>query len=111
MRDTAPYAAETTVFTVADRLATRGRKAEPAIAAHVELAVEMLTHIFAERSAGRRPPLVRGDELMKELGLAGGPVVGRLLARIEEDRYAGELTTPAEALTRARELLDDDPAG
>ena len=39
---TEPYAADVTVFTVADRLATRGKNAEPAIAAHLELAREML---------------------------------------------------------------------
>ena len=35
---TAPNSADVTLLTVADRLATRGRKAEPAIAAHLELA-------------------------------------------------------------------------
>ena len=39
---TEPDAADVTIFTVADRLATRGRNAEPAIAAHLELAREVL---------------------------------------------------------------------
>ena len=51
---TDPYAADVTVFTVADRLATRGRNAEPAIAAHLELAREVLGPAF-ERRAERRP--------------------------------------------------------
>lgn len=105
LRDTAPYQVETTVFTVADRLATRGRNAEPAIAAHLELAREMLGHALAVRAAGSPPPLLRGNELMQALGLTPGPAVGGLLAQLEEDRYAGEVSTREEALRRAQELL------
>ena len=46
-------------------------------------------------------PLVRGDEL----DVPPGPEVGRLLARLEEDRYAGEIATRDEALDRARQYL------
>jgi putative nucleotidyltransferase with HDIG domain len=105
LRATAPYAADVTVFTVADRLATRGRNAEPAIAAHVALAREVLAHAFTDRAAGRPPPLVRGDELARELGTRPGPELGRVLAQLEEDRYAGEVVTREQALARARELL------
>jgi putative nucleotidyltransferase with HDIG domain len=101
---TRPYAADVTLLTVADRLATRGRKAEPAIAAHVELAVEMLGHAFAERAAGPPPPLIAGDELAAALGITPGPELGALLAQIEEDRFAGEVGTREEAVRRAREL-------
>jgi poly(A) polymerase len=98
---THPYAAEVTVFTVADRLATRGRNAEPAIAAHLELARELLGPALARRAEGRRPPLVRGDELARELGLSPGPRLGELLA---EDRFAGAIATREDAIARAREL-------
>jgi Poly A polymerase head domain/Probable RNA and SrmB- binding site of polymerase A len=43
-------------------------------------------------------PLLRGDEL----GLRPGPEVGRLLARIEEERAAGTISTREEALELAR---------
>ncbi len=101
---TGPWTPEVTVFTVADRLATRGRNAEPAIAAHVELARELLGPAFARRAEGRRPPLVRGDELARELGLPRGPRLGELLAQLEEDRFAGAIATREEAIARAREL-------
>jgi poly(A) polymerase len=101
---THPYAPEVTVFTVADRLATRGRNAEPAIAAHLELARELLGPAFARRAEGRRPPLVRGDELARELGLTPGPRLGELLAQLEEDRFAGAIATREDAIARAREL-------
>ena len=103
---TAPHSADVTLLTVADRLATRGRKAEPAIAAHVELAREMLEHAFALRDAGPQAPLVPGDELAAELGIRPGPRLGELLRALEEDRYAGEISTREQAVARARALLD-----
>jgi tRNA nucleotidyltransferase/poly(A) polymerase len=102
---TAPHAADVTLLTVADRLATRGRKSDPAIAAHIELARDVLRHAFAQRAAGPQPPLVPGDELAAELGIRPGPRLGELLRALEEDRYAGAIATREEAVRRARELL------
>ena len=100
LRATQPHAVDVTVFTCADRLATRGRNHEPATAAHLALAREMLEHALAEPPA----PLLRGDELARELGVRG-PEIGALLARLAEDHYAGDVTTREQALGRAREYL------
>jgi tRNA nucleotidyltransferase/poly(A) polymerase len=102
---TAPYGIEVTLLTVADRLATRGRKADEAIARHLRLADAMLEHLLALRAAGRAAPVVRGDELARELGITPGPRLGALLAQLEEDRYAGAVVTREDAVRRARELL------
>jgi tRNA nucleotidyltransferase/poly(A) polymerase len=104
LQATGPASADVTVFTVADRLATRGRNAEPAIAAHLEVARELLGPALERRREGARAPLVRGDELVAELGLAPGPGLGELLAQLEEDRFAGAIATREDALRRAREL-------
>ena len=100
LRATAPWSDDVTIFTVADRLATRGRNAEEAIAAHVELAREMLT---VEPPPAE--PLIRGDDLARELGIARGPKLGELLAQLEEDRFAGAVATRDDAIARARDLL------
>jgi tRNA nucleotidyltransferase/poly(A) polymerase len=105
LRATAPYSPDVTLLTVADRVATRGRKAEPAIAAHLELARELLAAAFASAAAGPPVPLVRGDELARELDASPGPWLGPVLAQLEEDRYAGEIATREEALRRAREIV------
>lgn len=105
LRATAPWSADVTVFTVADRLATRGRNAEEAIAAHVEVARQLLA-----AEPGPTEPLIRGDDLARELGIVPGPRLGELLAQLEEDRYAGAIATREEAVARARELLDALPA-
>src|SRR3954451_6553784 len=104
LRATQPYSPDITIFTVADRLATRGRNAEPAIAAHLEVARELLAAARAEDAAGTRVPLVRGDELVREADVPAGPRLGAILAQLEEDRYAGVVSTRDEALARAREL-------
>jgi tRNA nucleotidyltransferase/poly(A) polymerase len=101
---TAPHSAAATVFTVADRLATRGRNSGPAIAAHLEVARDLLAAALARDAERRRAPLLRGDELARELGLQPGPGLGRLLAQLEEDRFAGAISTREDALRRAREL-------
>jgi len=102
---TAPDSADVTVFTVADRLATRGRNAEAAVTAHVEVAREVLGAALARRAEAPPAPLVRGDELAAALGIEPGPRLGELLAALEEARYAGEIATREEALTLARSLL------
>ena len=109
LEDTSPYETDTTLFTVADRVATRGRNAGPAITAHLGLVEEMLDHCLARRAAGRPAPLVRGDELMRRLGVAPGPQLGRVLAQLAEDAYAGEVASADDALRRARELLASAP--
>jgi poly(A) polymerase len=102
-----PVEADVTLLSVADRLATRGRKADEAIARHVELARQVLAEALARRAAGPHPPLVRGDELAAELGIARGPRLGELLAQIAEARFAGEVSTRDEALALARSALSD----
>jgi putative nucleotidyltransferase with HDIG domain len=101
LRATGPYSPEVTIFTIADRLATRGRNADEAIAAHLELAREMLAYAREPLPA---EPLVRGDELARELGIPHDRRLGELLAQLEEDRFAGAISSREDALARAREL-------
>jgi poly(A) polymerase len=104
LRATEPQSADVTVFTVADRLATRGKNAEPAIRAHLELARDVLGPALARRAEGRRAPLLRGHELARELGMRPGRELGEPLAQLEEERFVGEIHTREDALRRAREL-------
>jgi len=103
-----PVEVDVTLLSVADRLATRGRKATEAIVTHLELARELLPVALRWRANGPRAPLVPGDQLAAALELKPGPQVGRLLAEIDEARYAGEVTTRADALALAARLREDD---
>ncbi|MBV9713972.1 MAG: HD domain-containing protein [Solirubrobacterales bacterium] len=104
LRDCDPVQVDVTVLSVADRLATRGRGSERAIARHLELARQMLAEALRWRRARPAPP-VRGHELARALRLAPGPDLGWMLAELEEASFAGEIASRDEALARARELI------
>jgi poly(A) polymerase len=104
----APVAVDVTVLSVADRLATRGAKAERAIEAHLRLAAEMLPAALSFEADPPRPPL-RGDELAAALDIRPGPRLGELLAELQAATYAGEIAGGEDAVDYARRLLDDEP--
>jgi poly(A) polymerase len=103
----APVEIEVTVLTCADRLATRGKNAEPAIAAHLELARELMRDALRWRRDGPPRAPLRGDELAAELGMEPGPELGRLLARLAEAAFTGEASTKEEALALAQRLREN----
>jgi poly(A) polymerase len=103
---TTPVEVEVTLLSVADRLATRGRNAERAIAAHLELAAELMPAALAWREHGPPRAPLRGDELAAELDIEEGPEIGRLLARLREAAYAEESFTKEQALELARRVRE-----
>lgn len=107
LRQCAPVEVEVTVLSCVDRLATRGAKSDAAIAAHLEVARDLIGPALAWRSAGPPRAPLRGDELARELDIEPGPGLGALLARLEEAAYTGEAATREEALALARRLRED----
>lgn len=104
---TQPVEVEVGVLSCADRLATRGRNSERAIALHLELAREITAEALRWRESGPPRSPVRGDELAGALGLQRGPELGRLLRRLEEASFAGEVTAREDALEYARRVRDN----
>jgi len=103
---TEPVEVDVTLLSVADRLATRGHKADEAIARHMALAREVIGETLRWRAGETRPaPLLRGDELARQLGIDPGPQLGRILAELAEARFAGEIRDRQEALALARALV------
>ncbi len=109
LRATEPVEVDVTLLSVADRLATRGRKAHESIAKHVDLARDVLPAALAWRAQGRRAALIRGDVLAAALALSDGRELGRLLTEIDEARFAGEIATREDALALASRLLHRAP--
>ena len=102
LKATEPVEADVLLLSVTDRLATRGRKHEEAIGKHLEVVAELLGPALDWHEHGPAPPLVRGDELAAELGIALGPQVGELLAELAAAQYAGEVATREDAISFAR---------
>jgi tRNA nucleotidyltransferase/poly(A) polymerase len=102
-----PVEVDVSLLSVADRLATRGHKADESIPRHVALAREVVGEALRWRAAGGAPrPLLRGHELADELGLRPGPEIGRLLGELQEAQFAGEVRDRQEAVAAARALLE-----
>jgi poly(A) polymerase len=107
LRATEPVAADVTLLTVADRLSARGSgpfATDDAIEAHLELARQMLAAALDWHREGPPRPLLAGDELAAEVGIAEGPELGELIAELEAAQYAGEVGTREEAVALARRL-------
>jgi putative nucleotidyltransferase with HDIG domain len=104
LSDCSPVEVEVTILSCADRLATRGRNADEAIAKHVELARELMGPALDWRESGPPRAPVRGDELARELGMEPGPELGELMRALAEAAYTGEATTQGEAVAYARRL-------
>jgi putative nucleotidyltransferase with HDIG domain len=105
LRATEPVAVDVTLLTVADRLSARGAgpiAAPEMVAAHLQLAREMIAAALDWRRDGPPQPLLRGDELAAELGIEPGPELGSALAELEAAQYAGEVTDRRGAIEHLR---------
>jgi len=105
LRATEPVAVDVTLLTVADRLSARGSgpiAAPEMVAAHLQLAREMIAAALDWRRDGPPQPLLRGDEIAAELGIEPGPELGSALAELEAAQYAGEVTDRIGALQHLR---------
>jgi putative nucleotidyltransferase with HDIG domain len=105
LRATDPVTVDVTLLTVADRLSARGKGpiASPEmVAAHLQLAREMIAAGLEWRRQGPPEPLLRGDEVAAELEIEPGPELGSALAELEAAQYAGEVTDREGALEHLR---------
>jgi poly(A) polymerase len=99
-----PVEVDVTLLSVADRLATRGEGSQRSIDAHLRLARGVLADALSWRAHGPPKPLVRGDDLATQLGIAPGPRVGELLTELAAAQFAGEVSSREQALALARGL-------
>jgi poly(A) polymerase len=110
-RDCGDAGIDTLFLSLADHLATAGpRVNSEGWRQHVALVNYILVTRLQEEAVLVPPRLMRGEELMAELGLSPGPLVGELLELIREAQAAGEIKTREEALAVARKALSAEGA-
>ena len=74
--------------------------------AYLDVARTLLENYFEKPEEIIAPPrLLDGHELMKELGVKPGPMVGQVLEAIREEQAAGKIETREQALAFAREEI------
>jgi hypothetical protein len=97
LRATEPWAVESVLLSLADRLSTRGRGSKLRhLRAHAETADELLG-LLSELDCEEFAPLLRGDEIAAAAGVRGRQVA-ELVAALAEEQAAGTITTREEAL-------------
>jgi len=105
-RDTGEVGIDILLLALADCLASRG----PLISMEDwEKHCQLINYILAEHDKQQAKilpvKLIDGHDLMNTFGLAPGPLIGKLLAMVNEAHASGELSTKEEALTLVRREL------
>lgn len=103
-RDSGKAGIDLVLLALADVRATRANDLSvEAWGAYLDVARILLEHYWEKPEEVVAPPrLLDGNDLMKALTLAPGPLVGQLLETIRENQAAGKITTREEALEFAR---------
>jgi len=109
-RDTGPAGVELCLLALADLRATYEQTLpQENWAACLEVVRTMLEAWFEKRADQvSPPPLVDGDDLMRELNLPPGKQIGELLNAIREAQAVGEVSTREQALELARQKLKEN---
>ncbi|MBI3321887.1 MAG: HD domain-containing protein [Candidatus Omnitrophica bacterium] len=94
----------------ADRMATRGPKSRLDQVDQQRARLEELLHayFFQAEEVVKPPRLMDGTRLMETFRLQPGPLIGDLLAAIEEAQAEGRIRTAEEALRLARAHLEQE---
>jgi len=108
-KDTGSAGVDVCLLSLADVLATYG----PTITSehwtrHLEV-VRLLLQSWWEnpQESVSPPPLIDGNELIEELKIQPGPLVGQLLETIREHQAMGKIKARDEALSLAMEILEN----
>ena len=103
---------DVTLQAVSDLQAT-GRERGPEWGRFLRAMDGLFCYAFSRPADHLAAPLVDGHRLMEQLGLAPGPVVGKILRELAEAQASGSVTEVGEALALAEDLLaqEDDQTG
>jgi poly(A) polymerase/tRNA nucleotidyltransferase (CCA-adding enzyme) len=98
------------LFLLSDHMATRGPEMD--ILAWIWQArwIDALLDTIWGQPEELTPPLLDGNDLLRELNITPGPLVGQLLAAVGEAQAGGDITTREEAVSLAKRLLADSQA-
>jgi putative nucleotidyltransferase with HDIG domain len=107
-RDAGDYGVDILLLSLADHLATHGPDTDlQRWVERLSLVSQMFDVYFSRNEeVVAPPPLVDGNDIMRELGLPPGKRIGVILEAIREAQASGEVTTREEARALARKVLE-----
>ena len=105
-RDVGDVSIDILYLSLADHLAARGPElAMDGWRDHVKSITHILEVGTKQQSLEKTPRLITGHDLIEELGLAPGPLIGSLLEGVKDAQAGGDVVTRAEALGWVRSRL------
>jgi poly(A) polymerase len=104
--DTGDAGPDVLLFLLADHMATRGPQLDLVSWIWQARWIDALLDTIWGEEEELTPPLLNGDDLLRELGLSPGPIVGQLLAVVGEAQAGQRITTRGQALALARQALE-----
>ncbi len=111
-RDTEDGGIDILYLSLADYLAARGPRLDPndwrSFAGRVRY---VLNQKLTEAPSVAPPKLITGNDVMRDLGLEPGPLIGQLLEGVREAQAAGEVNSREAARSRVRQLYVEFTAG
>ncbi len=93
------------IFSLISEPAHPSKKAHSQRSARSEIILMLIERYYHKRETLLPAPLIDGHELMAQLGLSNGPVIGALLRQIRQSQLDGTIQTAEEAMSLANNLL------
>src|SRR3989339_890022 len=105
-RDTQNEAVSVVLLSIADQRSTRGPLTRGANRKHHEDVCLALAKDFFRKSKEKKfIKLINGNDVMAEFKLEPGPLIGKLLAAVEEAQAVGDVRDKAQAFVLAKKLI------
>jgi len=106
LRDAGSEAISTLLISIADQRATKGPLTTNASRAqHEKVVFGIIREYYRKKKEKKMPRLINGDELIKRFKLGPSPLIGKMLAEIEELQAIGRIKTKKEAYDAAAKFI------
>jgi len=105
-RDANTEGVSTLLISIADQRATKGPLTTNASRLqHERVCHGMIKEYFKKKKEKKASRLVNGDDLIRKFKLEPGPLIGKILAEVEESQAIGKIKTKEEALKIAKKFI------
>lgn len=105
-KDTQVEAAAVLLLSIADQRSTRGPLTKGANRKHHEdVCLSLIKEFFSRSKKKELPRLINGYDVMRQGRILPGPLIGKILSKVEEAQAIGEVKTKSQALALANKII------